>query len=308
MLSLRTLLALTTAAGLVGCAPTTQDAARTVAATPSATTGAPIPVVASTNVYGDLISRIAGDRVSVTTFISDPSQDPHSYQADVRNQLAISHARLVVENGGGYDDFVDTMLKAAPAADRQVLNVVDISGHTAPAGGDLNEHVWYDVGTVEVLVGRLADALAALDPADATTFRANAADLRTAIAGLEARENALRSKVNGQAVGITEPVPLYLLTACGLTNATPAEFSEGIEEGTDVPVVVLQETLDLYRDHKVRALIYNSQTSGPQTEQVRDAATSAGIPVVAVTETLPDGMDYVSWMSHNLDALEAALS
>jgi zinc/manganese transport system substrate-binding protein len=295
MLPLRTLLALTTAAGLVGCAPTAQAAA-------------PIPVVASTNVYGDLINRVAGDRVSVTTFISDPSQDPHSYQANVRNQLAISNARLVVENGGGYDDFVDTMLKAAPAGDRQVLNVVEISGHTPPPGGDLNEHVWYDFATVEVFVGRLADALAGLDPAHATTFRANAADLRASIAGLEARENALRSKVNGQAVGITEPVPLYLLTACGLTNATPAEFSEGIEEGTDIPIAVLQETLNLYRDHQVRALIYNAQTSGPQTEEVRDAATGAGIPVVPVTETLPDGMNYVSWMSHNLDALEAALS
>jgi zinc/manganese transport system substrate-binding protein len=244
----------------------------------------------------------------VTSFISDPGQDPHSYEANVRNQLAISGARLVVENGGGYDDFMDTMLKAAPAAERQVLNVVDLSGHTAPAGGELNEHVWYDFATVDTLLDRLADTLGTLDPADAGTFRANAAAVQAEVRTLESREDTLRTKDAGVAVAITEPVPLYMLAACGLTNATSAEFSQAIEEGTDVPVSVLQQTLDLFREHRVRALVYNSQTSGPQTEQVRDAALRNGIAVVPVTETLPEGMSYIGWMSHNLDAIEAALS
>jgi zinc/manganese transport system substrate-binding protein len=282
-----------------------KDVTQPVAATPAA---APIPVVTSTNVWGDLVQRIGGDRVSITSFISDPSQDPHSYEADARNQLSLRSARLIVENGGGYDDFMDTMLKATDGGERQVLNVVDISGKQAPDGGELNEHVWYDFPTVELLVDKVVDALSTLDAADATTFHSNADALHTDLHGLEQREDAIRAKDNGKSVGITEPVPLYLLTACGLTNATPEEFSEAIEEGTDVPVAVLQQNLDLYRNHTVSALVYNEQTSGPQTEQVRDAAQQNNIPVVGVTETLPPGMSYIQWMSKNLDAIDAALT
>lgn len=117
-----------------------------------------------------------------------------------------------------------------------------------------------------------------------------------------------KSEHDGEAVAITEPVPLYMTEAAGLVNKTPEEFSEAIEEGDDVPARTMQETLALFSDQQVEALIYNEQTSGPQTEQVQQAAKSAGIPVVPVTETLPGGEDYVSWMTANLDALSSALS
>lgn len=71
-----------------------------------------VAVVASTDVYGDIVAHIGGDKVSVTSVISDPDQDPHSYEAGTRNQLALSKAKVVVENGGGYDDFVDRMLRS----------------------------------------------------------------------------------------------------------------------------------------------------------------------------------------------------
>ena len=64
---------------------------------------------------------------------------------------------------------------------------------------------------------------------------------------------------------------------------------------------------DLFSDHAVTLLVYNEQTSGPETEQVLAAAKTAGIPVVPVTETLPAGKDYLSWMTGNLAAVKAAL-
>ena len=69
-----------------------------------------VSVVTSTNVYGDIVRQIAGGKATVTSIISDPSQDPHSYQASTKVQLKLSKAKPVVENGGGYDDFVDQML------------------------------------------------------------------------------------------------------------------------------------------------------------------------------------------------------
>ena len=161
-----------------------------------------IDVVASTNVWGDIASTVGGDDVSVTSFIDDPSKDPHEYEASGQNQLAISKAAVVIENGGGYDDFVDTMLKSSPSSSATVLNAVKVSGLTAPAGGDLNERVWYDFPTVTKVIDKLRAALAKARPADASLFSANAKSLTGKIALLEARERELKTKYSSVGAAI----------------------------------------------------------------------------------------------------------
>ncbi len=278
------------------------------AAASAAPAAAPIPVVASTSAYGDIVSRIGGDRVAVTSIITEPGQDPHSYEASTRTQLALSQARVVVSNGGGYDDFVQTMLGGAGAGDRALLGAVDVSGRTAPDGGELNEHVWYDLAAMSTLAGRIAETLGQVEPGSAEAFRANADGFRATLAILTARQADLKSGHAGTEIAVTEPVPLYLLEACGLSNVTPAEFSEAIEEGTDVPIRVLADAEALITSGEVQALIYNEQTTGPQTEQLRAAAVGKGVPVVSVTETLPAGTSYLDWMGANLDAVRDALA
>ncbi|MEU1936308.1 metal ABC transporter solute-binding protein, Zn/Mn family [Streptomyces coeruleorubidus] len=269
---------------------------------------AKVPVVASTNVYGDIVRSIGADKVDVTSVISDPDQDPHSYEADTQNQLALSKAKVVVENGGGYDDFVDRMLKSGHNDSAQVINAVRVSGKTAPKGGELNEHVWYDFPTVARVADRISAALAKADPADAAAFRKNATAFKAELTPLEGKEARIKKEHGGEAVAITEPVPLYMTEASGLVNRTPAAFSEAIEEGDDVSPRVLQESLALFGGRKVEVLVYNEQTSGPQTEKSEAAAKAAGIPVVPVTETLPKGEDYLGWMTANVDALASALA
>lgn len=292
-----------------GCGSGT--AASTPAAAPGASSpssAARVPVATSTDFYGDVVRAIGGEHVEVTAIIDDPAQDPHSYEANPRNQLALSTARLVIANGGGYDDFVGTMLGAGGNAERQVLDVVALSGRTAPNGEELNEHVWYDLPTMMVLGSRIAAALSALDPAHASEFAASAAAFAQSVHALALREEAFRAEHPGAKVAITEPVPLYLLWAMGVENLTPEDFSEAIEEGTDVPASVLLEVAQLLSRRQVQALVYNEQTSGPQTEQLRTAARDAGIPIVSVTETLPSGQGYLQWMAATLDALEKALA
>lgn len=297
-------LALVTSASLAllaGCGSSSDSA-------DAKSTPARVAVVASTNVYGDIARRIGGDRVDVTSVISDPDQDPHSYEADPQNQLALSKAKVVIENGGGYDDFVDHMLKSGHNDSAQVINAVDVSGKTAPQGGELNEHVWYDFPTVAKVADRISTALAQADPGDAAAFEKNATAFKAELAPLEAEEAQIKKAHGGDGVAITEPVPLYMIEASGLVNRTPGEFSEAIEEGDDVSPRVLQKSLALFAGKKVKALVYNEQTSGPQTEKAEAAAKAAGIPVVPVTETLPKGKDYLGWMTANLDALASALA
>ncbi|MFD0352595.1 metal ABC transporter solute-binding protein, Zn/Mn family [Streptomyces sp. NPDC127110] len=269
---------------------------------------AAIPVVASTNVYGDVVERIGADRVDVVSVISDPAQDPHSYEASTRTQLELSKAKVVVENGGGYDDFIDRMLRSSGNSSADVINVVDVSGKAAPTGGQPNEHVWYDVPTMGRLADRIAAALARAAPAGTNTFRENAKKFRDDLATLQARTDRIKADHAGTPVAVTEPVPLYLTEACGLVNRTPAAFSEAVEEGDDVSPRVLRDTLALFTGGKVEALVYNEQTAGTQTEKVKKAAEDHRIPVVPVTETLPAGQDYIGWMTANVDALQGALS
>jgi zinc/manganese transport system substrate-binding protein len=267
----------------------------------------PIAVVASTNVWGNVAEQVGGDAVKVTSIISSPDQDPHSFEGNTGTVLAVSKAKVVIENGGGYDDFVDTMLKAHNSG-AAVLNAVDISGKTAPAGGDLNEHVWYDVPSVGRVADRIATELGKIDPAKASTFTDNATAFKAKLDKLTTEEAEIKGQHAGDAIAITEPVPIYLTEAAGLVNKTPVAFSKAIEEGEDISAAVLKETLDLYTNNEVKVLLYNEQTSGPITDKVKAVAKAANIGIVPVTETLPSGLTYVSWMQKNLDNLKTALA
>jgi zinc/manganese transport system substrate-binding protein len=278
-------------------------------ASTGAASNADISIVASTNVYGSiaqaLVKGIPATRVAVTSILSDPSVDPHEYEATARDELAVSRADLVIGNGGGYDDFIGTLEQAA-GTDPSTIDAVGLSGHQHDA--DLNEHVWYDFATIERLVRQFAHYFHVSDPEDAHKVDRNAATFLADVHQLRAAEARIKDAHAGAGVAITEPVPLYLLDACGLVNRTSPEFSNAVEDGTDASPRVLQDTLDLFSAHQVRLLVYNAQTAGPQTDQVIAAARHNGVPVVAVTETLPAGMTYLQWMAGILRRIEGALS
>ncbi len=281
-----------------------------------------VDVVASTSVYGDIVSTIGGDKVRVTSIIARISQDPHSYEATTQDKLAVSKAELVVENGGGYDNFLHKLADDTGIDQGSILNAVEISGLEAEAAqtpaatdeaghshgeGSFNEHVWYSLPAMSRLADAIAAKLGELEPAAAPTFLANAESFKDALGPLEERLAGLRPADAHVPVAMTEPVPLYLLEAAGLENETPAEYLAAIEEDADVPPAVLKETVDLVGSGAIRLLAYNTQTEGPQTLAVKKAAEDAGIPVLDFSETLPDGQTYVEWMSANVDGLTAAL-
>jgi zinc/manganese transport system substrate-binding protein len=259
-------------------------------------------IVASTNVYGDLASTIAPD-AEVTSIIDDPSADPHGFEANPRVQLALAEADLVIANGAGYDDFVDEMLEASGNTTAVVLRAVDFAPVPAEAG-DFNEHVWFDNSTMSALVDAIGAALDGIEPDD--TRGSRVAALQSGLADLMVRIADLAEEHRGEGVVVTEPVPLYLLGSAGLVNLTPPEFSEAVEEDTDVAPALLQEVLN--RIPEASVVVVNGQTGGPQTDAVIDMAGDSGVPWFAVTETLPEGLDYVTWQSGLIDLLQDSLS
>lgn len=287
-----------------------------------------IQVVASTNIYGDIAGAIGGAAVEVTPIISRISQDPHSYEATAQDKLALSKADLVIENGGGYDSFMHVLIDDLGIDHDNVVTAVEVAGldieaqHSgdeagqaeageagAHAGHDhaVNEHVWYDLAAVSDIADDIAGKLGRLDSAQADTFAANAEQFTSRLDGLQARLDEVAARAAGTSVGATDPVAGYLLEAAGLENATPPEFAQAVEEESDAPPLALQEMQGLVRSKSIAFLAYNEQTEGPQAESIRAIAEEAGVPVLNFTETLPDGMAFIEWMTGNVEAIDATL-
>ncbi|MDQ4502019.1 metal ABC transporter solute-binding protein, Zn/Mn family [Sinomonas sp. ASV322] len=291
------------------------------AASPSSSSSAgPIPVVASTNVYGDIVKQIGGDKVSVASIVSKASQDPHSYEATSQDRVAVSKAKLVVLNGHGYDDFMVKLANEAKLSGDSLLNAVEESGlhhdgaspsagagASAAAKDDFNEHIWYSQDAMTKVAEAIAAKLGKLDPADAQSFKDRAAQWEGKLSGITSKLAAIKAAHHGEGVAITEPVPLYMLETAGLENKTPEEFSAASEAGDDVPPAALKGMQDLISSHAVKLLAFNPQTETQQILALKKFAEDAKLPVVDFYETMPEGSDYVGWMTSNADALAKAL-
>ena len=259
-----------------------------------------IAVVASTNVWGSVVQAVGGADVSVQSLINDPSADPHSYADKPEDATLLTNAKLVVYNGGGYDDFFTKLVDAA-GQDAKRIDAFDLSGHH---DGE-NEHVWYDLPTVRKVADKVAAELGAIDPDNKDTYADNAKSFDGKVDQLATTAAAIP---DGEVVA-TEPVAKYLLDAAGMTDVTPPEFSEAIEEETDPPVVAVADTMDLVSGKQVVALVNNDQAETNVTDQLTDAAKTAGVPIVDVSETLPPGVtDYVEWMTKQVGALADAVA
>lgn len=268
-----------------------------------------IDVVASTSVYGDIAAVVGGDRVNVTSIINNPNADPLEYESTPADAAAVASAQVVIVNGGGYDPFMPRLIEAA-GGQRTVLVGTEISGlqSASPDGEEFNEHVWFSLPAMQELVDQIASALSATSPDDTAAFTANAEAFNAQVDRLRADVERIKSQHQGARVAATEPLPLYLLADAGLDNVTPAGFMEATEEGSDAPAVIIQQTLELFESDPVRVLVLNTQTQTPATDRVQEAARNAGVPVVEMNETLPDGSPgYVTWMRDQIDALAAAL-
>lgn len=281
-------------------------------ATASGAPGAPmftggsgaIVVAAGENFYGDILHQVGGDHVTVYAFISDPSADPHAFESNAGHARAVADARVVVENGLGYDAFMERLLRASPRADRKVINVQRLVG--APDGA--NPHLWYDPTVIPRVAEAAAGALASADPGHAEDYRANLRRFSESMQPLTDRIASLRDRFRGAPVALTEPVAAYLADALGLEVRSPGDFTKAVEEGNDPPAAATAAMQDLIKHHQVKALIYNRQAATRITARILDLARANAVAVVGVSETEPPGKAFQAWMLAELADLEAALA
>jgi zinc/manganese transport system substrate-binding protein len=265
-----------------------------------------IAVIGAENEYASVLAQVGGKYVQVSAIMSNPATDPHTFEASASVARLVSAAQLVVQNGAGYDRFMNTIEDAAPSSSRKVIVVQNLLGLPASTP---NPHLWYKPGTMPAVANAVAADLAALQPAHASYFKANAAAFT---ASLTAWDNAIatfKARYPNTPVATTEPVADYMLQAAGASNLTPFAFQADIMNGTDPSAQNVALERSLFTQHKVKVFLYNQQVTNSLTESFITLAHANGIPVVGVYETMPvPGYDYQSWMLAEVQALQKAVT
>ncbi len=265
-----------------------------------------ILAVGAENEYANVISQIGGRYVQVSAVMSNPNTDPHTFEASPAVAQEVSRARLVVQNGVGYDDFM-SKIESATASDTR--KVIDVQRLEHLPDSTPNPHLWYQPTTMPRVAAALVADLSALQPAHAGYFKANAARFDASLRPWTRALRRFAAANPGATVATTEPVADYLLQAAGIDNLTPFSMQADIMNGTDPApqAVSLQDAL--FSDHRVKAFVYNQQVTDSITDEFLSRAHAAGVPVVGVYETMPTpGYDYQSWMMAELQALQRAIA
>jgi zinc/manganese transport system substrate-binding protein len=296
-------------------------------------------IVATTNVWADITGQVAGEFFDVTALISDPSIDPHSYEASAREQLAISEADLFVVNGGGYDDFALTL---ASATETVMFNVYDVLEATELEGGDEHagesadehagesadehagesadehgdehgdehagehdgsDHMWYSLHAVEQTAISLALKLGELQPENAQYFADNADAFVSEIAVLEQKLETL-SGMDGHYFE-AHPLAAMLFADLGFENLTPEGYAEAEEAGLEPSARILADSQALISSGQLQFLAVNAQGTSPVLESLKKLAEESGVPVLEFDELLPEGSNYQEWMESKLDSIAA---
>src|SRR5271170_2855019 len=265
-----------------------------------------IVAVGAENEYADVISQVGGQYVQVSAIMSNPNTDPHTFEASPAVAREINAAQLIVQNGVAYDTFMSTIESAAGNSGSKVIDVQTLLGLPDSTA---NPHLWYNPSTMPRVADAIAADLAAIQPAHAAYFKANAKSFVASLDSWNSAIAAFKKAYAGVPVATTEPVADYMLQAVGADNLTPWTFQADIMNGVDPSPQDVAAQKALFTDHKVKVFLYNQQVTDPLTESLITLANQNHIPVVGVYETMPvPGYDYQTWMLTEVQDLQKAVT
>ena len=272
----------------------------------SASKSGVINAIGAENEYANVVAQIGGKYVHVSSILNNPNTDPHTYESSPSVAQGVAAAQLIVQNGVGYDTFMNKIESASPSSSRKVIVVQNVLGlpHNTP-----NPHLWYDPKTMPAVAQVMATKLASLQPSHAAYFRANLAKFNTSLQPWLAAIASFKAQYPGTTAATTEPVADYLLTAMGINNLTPFVFQADIMNGVDPTPQDITLENGFFTQHQVKVFCYNQQVVSHLTASVRQNAQHNNVPIVGVYETMPTpGYNYQTWMLAEVNAIKKAVT
>jgi zinc/manganese transport system substrate-binding protein len=264
-----------------------------------------IQVVAAENFWGSLISQLGGTRVNVLSIVTDPNADPHEYESNTADAIAIANARLVIVNGAGYDTWALQLISASNSPHQIVLNVQELINQTVGA----NPHFWYSPYYVNDTVNAMYHDLVSIDPSNTAYYTQQYVALNASLAIYNGRIDAIKQQFGGVKVASTESIFVYLANATGLDLVSPPAFMQAVSEGNDPSAQSIVQFDQLLQSGTVKLLVYNSQTVTPSTLSIEALAKQQDVPIVPITETVqPPTALFQDWMNSELISLQNALN
>jgi zinc/manganese transport system substrate-binding protein len=272
--------------------------------------GARIVAIGAENEYANVIEQVGGRYVKVSAIESNPNTDPHTFEASPSVAQAVSAARLVVQNGVGYDTFMERIESASGGVgSNSQRKVIDVQKLLGLPDSTRNPHLWYKPQTMPAVAKAIVAGLSALQPSHAAYFQANAAAFERSLTPWHEAIEQFAREYPQTPVATTEPVGDYMLEAAGTVNLTPFSLQADIMNGVDPAPQDVTLQNELFATHKVKVFVYNQQVTDSLTQSFLEAAKRHGVPVVGVYETMPTpGYDYQSWMLAEVRALRRAVA
>ena len=270
---------------------------------------APVDVVATFSILGDMVRQVGGDRVSVTTLVG-PDSDAHVYQPTPADARAVAGARLLVINGLGFEGWIDRLTEASGYQGRIVTATAGVETRRMadPDRGAIDPHAWQSLANARIYVRNIADGLAAIDPAGAEIYRGNAARYMEKIDAVEAQVRAAVDSLPAERrkVVTSHDAFGYLSAAYGIEFHAPVGFSTEAEASAgDVARLIRQ-----INKEKIPAVFVENISDRRLLDQiVRETGAQIGGTLYSDAlskEDEPAGT-HLGMMLHNIRTLVAAL-
>lgn len=280
-----------------------------------------VPVVASFSILGDMAARIGGDRIALNV-IAGADTDAHGFQPRPSDAVALRGARVVIQNGLGFDAWMDRLIRSSGHRGALVTVTEGITprmmaphahahGHAHGQRGRRqvpDPHAWQDLRHGQSYVRAIAAALVAADPAHAATYRGNAEAYLARLAALDAWVRAEVEKVpqTRRRVVTSHDAFGYFGDSYGITFLAP----QGVSTEAEPSAAQVGRLIRQIREQRISA-VFLENMANPAT--LRRIAAEAGVAIggrlYADALSGPDGPapDYEAMFRHNVGLLVPAM-
>lgn len=260
-----------------------------------------IEVAASVNQWGTVAKALGGDNVNVTSIINSTNVDAHDYEPTTSDIAKLQKAQVIIVNGAGYDAWA---VKATQTANATIVNAAEIGG----VNDGENPHVWFSADVRKAVAQAITEAYEQADAAKKNDFDKMNDRWTAEENNVESKIAEVKQKSDGLAYAATESVASYLAEDMGLADATPSGYARATANESEPTPTDIKQFTDALKAGEIKLLVVNTQEESELTGKITDAAKSVEVPMVELTEQMPEQYDSLTdWMAALVDAFSQAI-